>query len=399
MSANRRACGGGVVAALLVLAAVGRGEDDAPAPELDEKAALRAMRKAPARPARLYLLPRRVDEADVVRGATSKVGGEPLVLYDVDGNGDFTDVGVDAWRVDAGGLSYALPVEPEIVLDGERYRIAADTDAGVVRFARTAAAWPEGVKADRETRKEIETALRTWNVLRMRNGLLPVHLDAELTQWCLEHARYMQKHGVTHDQDPEHPEHTEGGARVARSGSVGSLAAAAEIVAVYSTFYHRISLFHPGTRGAGIGTTGARSVLNGTENRVERSWTWPVIVPAPDTEQVPRSYYREKPVPHIALWRDGTIDEAGFPVTLTFERDAITDVTAELRVDDHEGRRVPFSLSWPERPASSDAPTNYKTICLLPHAPLRARTTYWVHVEWTYRGEIDQRTWTFRTGK
>lgn len=358
-------------------------------------------------PPHLHALPRRVSAAAAVPAARAKVAGRAILLYDLDGNGSYLDHGVDAWRMDDDDLPYAFPVEPAIVLDGLLTALTVGSEEGTLAFEQHELEWPElppfpgkNARAElRKAQKEILAALATWNGLRMRNGLPPVHLDPQLTAACQQHALYMERWGVRHAEDPEDEGYTPEGDRVGRSGSVGSLPASDEIVEVYSTFYHRISLFHPDTRGAGIGTTGSRSCFNGTEGRERRPWTWPVVIPAPGSTEVPRTYHSEKPVPHLNDFRDGVIDGGGFPITLTFERDDVTDVVASLRAGGVDGAEIPFGLSWPERPASSDAPTNYKSICLLPHAALRPGTTYWVHVEWTYRGEIDQRTWTFRTGR
>ena len=396
-----------VVIALLVPTGLVLAEDEAPQEDLLGKASLRRLSASVEPPRRLFELPRRATVAGAVSVATVTIEGTQLVLYDMDGNGTFTDAGIDAWRVDEADFGYALPIESTIVLDGARTRLSPGADAKTLCYEHSDSAWPElpsltgkTARADvRQARQDVLRALAIWNGLRMRNGLTPVYLDSELTAACMLHARYMERWGVTHEPDPEREGFTPEGHRVARSGSVGSLAAAEEIVEVYSTFYHRISLFHPATRGAGIGSAGSRSIFNGTEGREKRPWTWPVIIPAPETDDVPRVYHRELPIPHERLFDDGTIGEAGFPITLTFPRDAVTDVAADLRAGGADGKPVPFALSWPQQPASPDAANNYKSICLLPHEPLRARTTYWVHVEWTYRGELDQATWTFATGR
>ncbi len=390
--------------ALLCAAPPSLGADD----DFDKKARTKPI-AIHEMPLHMYALPRGKEVSEAATAVTTKIANKNIVFVDVDANGKYDDAGVDGWVVNAKGRNYIVPMEEWIVVKGRRIWLRFDEDGKQVLYREEKPVWPSrlprlkgkgaGIEL-RQTKKDVSKGLLVWNDLRLRNGLPPLYLDEELTFGCIMHARYMSRHGLGHDEDPELGGFTEEGRTAGKSGSVGSLSSAQEIYGAYSTLYHRISLFHPYTRGGGVGDARSFSCFNGTESRAKRRWQWPVAVPADGCEDVLLTYAGERPVPHPYLRKRGVFTGGGgFPITLTFERPEVTDVTAELRKDGPEGAAIPFALSSPEKPANETVPTNYKTICLMPHARLKPRTTYWVHATWKYRKKPGERTWSFKTGR
>ncbi len=48
-------------------------------------------------------------------------------------------------------------------------------------------------------------------------------------------------------------------------------------------FYHRLPLIHPDTKAIGVGASLRYAAVDGLTRRDRRAWTWPVIVPAPNS--------------------------------------------------------------------------------------------------------------------
>ncbi len=358
--------------------------------------------------ASLYELPRGATAAEKPVAYAAKLGDKKMLFFDVDGNGLCGDVGIDAWVIDSKVYRYVVPIESSIMLDEWEVFLHFSADGAWVHYRPEYPTFPDvnfgstkgGRLKTKEVKKSLRIGLQNWNRLRLRTGLPPVRLDLELSEGCMAHSRYMDVHGVTHTEIEGVELYTEAGAKAGRHGSVGPAPLSLEIQFCHSSFYHRLMLFHPHTRRVGLGEGKRRATLDGTNGREKRPWTWPVIVPAPGVHDVPRRMSHERPVPHPEIFGSGrSITSAGFPITLTFETSKITDVTAELRIGGPEGAEVPFKLSWPEKPANAEKPTNFKSICLLPLEHLKPRMTYWATVAYSYRRKADERTFRFRTGK
>lgn len=384
--------GWGVVAGVSLCAGSAAADDDA---FPDEVRVTTVSRAEPYR--RNYELPRRKTAAAEPTVVRVKLLRERVLFVDVDGNGRVDDVGLDGWTLEGDEYRYVVPFEDSLAVGDHRVWLRFSEDGNSVAFRAEKSAPPRGEPAKRV--KEAAAALRVWNDLRLRNGLPPVWLDAELALGCVLHSRYMARHGLTHAEDPAKDLYTELGARAGKNGNVGTWAAREEIGGMYRSFYHRISLFHPATRGAGIGDVGGRCTFDGTTGREDRRWLWPVIVPAPSTVGVPLEFSAEEPVIHRDVFRGRrALNGAGFPISVTFPHDDVKGAAAELRVAGPAGKPVEFLLSSPEKPGNAEIPNNYRSIGLVPRTRLKPRTTYWARVSYVYRGKPGEHEWTFTTG-
>lgn len=357
---------------------------------------------------RSYVLPRGTQAVEKPVAMTARLGEKNVLFFDVDGNGSFGDVGIDGWAVDASVYRYMVPLEPSIMLDEWEVFLRFSKDGTWVHYCPEYPDFPDvdfgPTPADKAqagaVRRSLSIGLTNWNRLRLRSGLAPVRLDRALSDACMLHSLYMDQHGVTHTEEEGKAGYTAEGAAAGRAGSVGPGPLLREIRFCHSSFYHRLMLFHPDTRRVGLGEGRKRVTLDGISGREAREWSWPVIIPAPGVHDVPRGMSDERPIPHPDVFTSRErLEEAGFPITLTFESTKITEVNAELRLGGPDGAEVPFQLSWPERPANDSQPTNFKSICLIPDRTLAAETVYWVRVGYTHRREADQRTFRFRTGE
>jgi hypothetical protein len=212
------------------------------------------------------------------------------------------------------------------------------------------------------------------------------------------HAKYMDRWGRGHDEDPAKEGHTPEGAKSGKNSSVGPVPAENEIVYCYGSLYHRLMLFHPDLRRVGIGVGEKFSALDGMSAREPRAWTWPILIPAPGNDVVPLAFSGESPAPHpdvlTSLERQ---KEAGFPITLTFPDTKVTNAEAELRAGGPDGALVDILLSSPEKPANPAQPMNFRSICVIPVHRLLPATTYSVTVKYKRDGKDEVRKWEFRT--
>jgi len=233
-----------------------------------------------------------------------------------------------------------------------------------------------------------------FNQWRLMNGLPAVTIDQELCDACMKHCDYMERHGMTHEQEAGKEGYTPEGAEAGRRSCLGEEGPIESVHLFYSTFYHRLPLVHPGTKAIGVGSSVRYAAVDGLTRRDHREWVWPVIVPAPNSFGHPTHFAHEAPDP-LPEGAEG----AGFPITLTFDGGAVTDAFAELRLNNEKGREVPTFLSSPERPANAKRPDNRATICVIPRGPLAPLKTYWVRVRYRLDGEEREHVWRFNTGR
>ena len=377
-------------------------KDDFPKSARASKAKLKEL------PRHGYVLPKDVQVTDAPAAISATIAQAKLTFIDVDDNGSFGDVGIDGWMPKGKEYTYMLPMEPWIAVSGGRAFLRFEPDAKSVRYRFEPLSFPnaEGIEGARKggdlgpAQLEVPQGLAAWNRLRMINGLPPVYLDADLSRGAMLHVIYQIRHGSGHDEEPGKKYYTEEGDAAAKVASIGTRPLVEEMVGVYRTFYHRIQLYNPDTRGAGVGAGPNSTAVDATRGREKRRWNWPVIIPAPGTSNVGRAFDDELPTVHDDFFaRVGGQAAGGFPITLTFPTRQVSDVTAELRTGGPDGKPVPFLLSTPKKPANSRFPANHKSICLIAERNLKGGTTFWVRVAYTYRGKADERVFTFKTAR
>jgi uncharacterized protein YkwD len=247
-----------------------------------------------------------------------------------------------------------------------------------------------------------DTAARDrLNHYRTAADLPKVTLDPALCRGCQAHARYLarnfdqlRKRGLsTGDESPDLPEFSEDGkaaAKVAFSGY--ERRDPADLVDDWlATVFIRPLLLDPDLHRIGWGSVrdprgGWFAVLDVSRGKGSQDV---VIYPPDGQKDVPLAYPGTElpdPIPQATQKR------AGYPVTLTFPRNAtVRGVTARLAKG---GEEVPVWLSTPEKPAQHE-PRQRNTICLIAKEPLEPDTAYTVTVKaqvggaaWSYEGRL-----------
>ncbi len=408
-----RSAGGvkGIVGAVLVVVALGGGEraaakDSVKAPELTEQATLEPF-EVPRPYLRNYPLRGRREPAETPQARVAAFGEERVVFVDVDGNGKFGDRNVDGWTLPGDAYRYLVPIERWIVVGKRQVWLEFAKDGATVSYGavvfvpveRPGERLQKARNLKRRNPSKILAALVAWNDLRLRHGLVPGRLDDDFSIGCHAHADYCARNGITHVQDAAKPGYTKEGALAGKWSGIGSAEAPVEVDLSHRAFYHRMQLIHATTVSMGIGYAKGVTVLDGSRDRSRRPWIYPVCIPAPDTTDHPRSFSKERPVPHPRQFGSfEALKGVGCPITLTFRTDDVTQVRAELREKGPKGKMVDALVSSPDLPANREIPDNYKTIGIIPRKSLKSRKTYWVHVRYVYEGVAGERTWTFKTG-
>jgi len=333
-------------------------------------------------PGRGYALPAGIEAVAKPLARKGTLDKSVFFFFDVDGNGRFDDLGVDGWAL--AKMPFLLPLEPTTVIGASSYTWKVEADGSAVSFRR------EPLPIDEGQRK----VLIQFNQWRMMNGLPAVTVDQELSAACMQHCAYMERHGMTHEQEAGKEGASPEGAEAGRRSCLGEEGPIESVHLFYATFYHRLPLIHPGTKAIGVGASARYAAVDGLTRRDSRAWTWPIIVPAPNSFAHPTHFAHEAPDP-----LPQGAGPAGFPITLTFEGGTVTDAHAELRLNSEKGAELVTYVSSPEAPAHPKRPDNRSTICVIPKAPLAPLATYWVRVRYKLDGAAREHVWRFNTGR
>jgi hypothetical protein len=254
--------------------------------------------------------------------------------------------------------------------------------------------------------------LEKLNSYRQAAGLKAVVLDADLSKACLAHAQYITKHlnpakakeFNPHVEDPRLAAYTKEGQKAAKNSLISAYFGKPNPLGAGDSFmaglFHRVPLLHPDLERVGFAHVQTKAnwgviVLDSKSGRRTRSAEAapPVNYPVDQQANVPLAFSQNEipnPIPP-----EGRGQRAGFPITVTFPESAkVTQATAVLK--DGSGREVAGWLSSPEKPAFKPHFQN-NTICLIPKAQLRPKTTYQVAVTAQVNGKAWQRTWRFTT--
>ncbi|MHC4973327.1 MAG: CAP domain-containing protein [Planctomycetota bacterium] len=303
-------------------------------------------------------------------------------FFDVDGNGKFNDLGVDGWALNK--MPYMLPLEEKTVIGASEFIWGVAEDGSSVRFRIQPLPLNEGQKK----------TLIQFNQWRFMNGLPAVTIDQRLSEACNKHCQYMEHNGMTHNQEPGNTGYSDDGAAAGRRACLGQDGPVQSVHMFYASFFHRLPFVHPGTRAIGVGSSRRYTAVDGLTLRDRRPWTYPIIVPAPNSFGHPTHFTPEQPNPVPPA-----LKTPGFPITLTFDGGTITDARAQLRLKHAKGKEVPILVSSPEHPAVKKRPKNRQTICIIPRVALAPMRTWWVKVTYRLDGEEKEHVWEFNTGR
>jgi len=250
-----------------------------------------------------------------------QIGADGVEVVDADGDGVWNEPGVDGmcWL----GQEWVWPLPAK----GDRW---CTPGAEVSGFS--CGPWGEDATA---TVRPLATTLpatlpllRNINDERARIGLPPRPEDAALSAPLQKHCAYMKgQNNLAHEEDKAKPGYSPEGHEAGMNSILGQGTPPERLgTQMVATFYHRQDVIRPGTAGFGLGNDGAYSGIDGRRNLGAWKLQWPVLCPVPGQREVPLAFAPEMPDPI-----NGD-KEAGWPITVYFEKGAPKLVAASLKV-------------------------------------------------------------------
>lgn len=334
-------------------------------------------------------------------GSLGRVGEVEITFVDLDHDGALGTTAdgyvVKAkkqkqWIDRAGGIDLRKMTDP-IEIDGATYWLECDPPGF------------ELVVTDKEPdftllrAQDYQRALAHLNELRARLGHPPVTLDNELSSACLEHALYCaQNGGLTHEQVRGKPGYTAAGARAAQRSELAYSSSMDAAIRVWlDTFYHRVEMLGPNLTRVGMGLAQGVAALDAQSAR-KRGTFAPYAWPPDGSADVPcRWRGGEWPSPVGTEPFDAeTARGWGYPISITFPSEAVTDVVATVRAGDAE---LEVFVSSPERPGNQAIASNVRSILVMSTQPLPPDTAIEVDVRCSFAKKPYARKWSFTTGR
>jgi hypothetical protein len=257
------------------------------------------------------------------RGYRFRIAEEEIVLVDLDSDGRF-DLERDGFLPGEGAV--ACPLASTLVLGRETVRLVSLAPGGSSLVADSAPV--EG------TPQQVD-ALVALNRIRLRNGLLPVALDAKLSAGCTAHARYLRLNHWNPNTNPHSQSLGPKGASpegeaAAKRSDISARAPADAVPGLFLTYYHRIGILSAWLPRIGVnaepadlsvidagdafGSDADAAATEGAANDPPPwSWSVPCFVPADGSTGFPVGARSEMPNDPVA-----DMDRRGCPLMMYF---------------------------------------------------------------------------------
>lgn len=250
--------------------------------------------------------------------------------------------------------------------------------------------------------REALAGLARLNEIRAQAGLKPCRLDAEATQACVEHARYLALHPehhewpAAHEQDPAKQGFTPRGMRCAMRSVIviDARGAAHSVDGWMGTIYHRLPLLSPDIGAVGfayeknfcvldVGSLEGPPKVDGDGRPTAADW---VVWPVDGATSVPRQFaFYELPNPlGDQPAPDNRDDAAGYPVSLImaghFHPGVLSSDLHLYRVKRRGAKlerqhEVRLHLHTPQKPLLARNQAK-NTLFGIPYRPLARRAVY-----------------------
>jgi hypothetical protein len=244
-----------------------------------------------------------------------------------------------------------------------------------------------------------QSVVHRVNELRRAAGLNDVELDANLTEGCRRHVRYLiinrndsrAQMLNAHYENPELPGYSEQGLMAANNSIIAlNKAPTASVEAWFASLYHRVPLLKASLMRVGFASDGGFSVMD-VRSGVGDVDEKPVAFPGNGQLNVPLHMQRELPDPlPVTAPRS-----AGYPITMQFPEDGPEVRSAKATLMDSSGSKVHAYLSHPSAPATNFPQMN--TVCLIPAKTLTPGAKYSVEVQANVEGRTVTKAWSFTT--
>lgn len=243
--------------------------------------------------------------------------------------------------------------------------------------------------------QKIAQFVERLNRYRKAAGLGVVALDAELSQGCLAHAKYLARHvepggaaaSNVYDEDPKKPGYSVEGERAGAVAIVATLDPTMALERWMARVLSRVPLLNPEIQTIGVGAERTEAgawycVVDAVRGRAE-----PIVVyPWPKQTDVPISYSGGPELPEMA--------PAGFPISVLFPPGKkVTEAQIELR--NAAGSPIDGVVFTPEKPAQPKQRIN--ALALIPRTLFEGKAMYHVKASAQVEGKPWSLAWSFQT--
>ncbi|MFA4986337.1 MAG: CAP domain-containing protein [Candidatus Brocadiia bacterium] len=274
----------------------------------------------------------------------------------------------------------------------------------MVEFLNT----PDGYQINDEEVKAPKDEKEGWNLinwLRVKAGLHPLELDAQLSGACRAHAGYINQNGgnaigTPYVEEMGKPGYTPEGAKIASSSFSYYFANMADAVKVVTcSFYYRPFFVRGRTKRIGIGFAEPIAVFNTSLNDSQPiEYRYPIKFPGPE-QIVPYTVFNDSAATVLPDPRPGA-QGCGFPASLTFDWGEVSAISeGKMWIVDKDGSEKPIQVqvSAPNKPASPQAPDNYGIMAVMPLEQLKNKARYHVYIKYSVDGKEAVADWFFET--
>lgn len=249
---------------------------------------------------------------------------------------------------------------------------------------------------------QAQDALTMLNKMRRRAGVPELVLDEDLSKACEARALYSSLNGETTPLVKGKPGFSVAARAVLQYCSqqrAGTLPAAMQVLR--HSFFQRVRLLNPRAQRVGLGFVGGVAAVAVPPGR-PRPGDKPVLWPPPDAKDVPTTWQggdRPSPLGTAASFEPKVAQRYGYPISVTFAKGPVTDVSASLCRGEGSRRDQPVDivLRSPEKPAHRLHPHNLQSILIMGQDQLQAGATYLVAVRGKHRGKEFKLEWQFST--
>jgi Cysteine-rich secretory protein family len=313
-------------------------------------------------------------------------GTTTFLFFDLDGDGRIVAGKSDGMGIE--GLPFVVPLPRVFLLPMGQG--AMEFSGGKLHLTPDVLPLDPAVLADAVVLTEI----------RIRAGLAPLPIDAELSRACAAHLDYLKQNDQTsgmgmHDEDPAKEGYTPEGAAAGRGASLFPLIPSlkAALWAWYGTAWHATPMFGTSARSAGV------AYRHGLAALYIPGWSTldrPFPHPADGALLVPREFGKRGEIPNPTPHRSSP-KGCGFPILLRLAGQLSGRKLISATVTDGAGREIEGTHSCPLDPATPSWPTNSREALFIPEKPLAPDTTY--RVWFRFEGRRDAVIWQFSTGK
>ena len=327
-------------------------------------------------------------QATLPKGPAPPGLSEAIQFFDLGEDGELTSGGTDGFAF--AGSSFIVQIPDRLLMKSGQYRVTFDGLKAVILTAE-----------DLGIAQKYVSEASVFTELRLRSGLTPVPLEADLTSACEKHCDYLKVNGMlaveglsVHQEDASKPGYTEEGAEAGRNSNIspGCSSVAEAMRACFATAWHGAPMVNPCLSGLGVGSKNGVTLIH--LGRVQGIQEAPNFHPADGATAIPPGFGERgeypNPVPGSDFGRG-----CGFPILVRLLSEPAKLISAE--VTDPQGRRIAGSISCPMNPASPEWPSNSNCALFIPKTKLLSRTVY--RVVFRFQDSDKPMTWSFTTGQ